>query len=422
MSIVSRGDGRRRLRVSRRRRRRHADSRLHHARQETSRATSRSNRPRRSSRIFNGYYTIKYPFGKLDMVAIPDFAAERDGEHGGNLLPRTRAARRQRDRVGRHAQGHRRHDRARDGPPVVRRSRHDAVVGRSLAERRLRDLDGNASAGRVEAGVEHRGGRSARHPGGARTSIRCGRRARFTPPVQTPAEIESLFDAISYQKGAAVLRMIEHYVGAGAVPRRHQRLSRDARLRQRDVRGFLDDDRRHLGQAGRSDPPDVHQSAGRAARRGVAPHMHGGRSDARDVHARNASCSQQTRSAHDDRLAGAGVPQDRDAADASACVVLRTGSGHAGRRARLRSWIFANAGAQGYYRTEYAPEMLRSLAPHLADALTAPERLIAHRRRVGARAGEPAQRRGLPDAGRRLRPRVVQRRAERSHRAARIHS
>ena len=39
------------------------------------------------------------------------------------------------------------------------------------------------------------------------------------------------------------------------------------------------------------------------------------------------------------------------------------------------SWIFANAGAQGYYRTEYAPEMLRALAPRLGDALTAPERL-----------------------------------------------
>ena len=38
-------------------------------------------------------------------------------------------------------------------------------------------------------------------------------------------------------------------------------------------------------------------------------------------------------------------------------------------------WIFANAGAQGYYRTAYAPEMLRALAPHVADALTAPERL-----------------------------------------------
>ena len=46
--------------------------------------------------------------------------------------------------------------RARDGAPVVRRSRHDAVVGRPLAERRLRDLDGEQAAGRGASGMEHR--------------------------------------------------------------------------------------------------------------------------------------------------------------------------------------------------------------------------------------------------------------------------
>jgi aminopeptidase N/puromycin-sensitive aminopeptidase len=38
-------------------------------------------------------------------------------------------------------------------------------------------------------------------------------------------------------------------------------------------------------------------------------------------------------------------------------------------------WVFANAGAQGYYRTAYSPEALRALAPRLQDVLTAPERL-----------------------------------------------
>ena len=38
--------------------------------------------------------------------------------------------------------------------------------------------------------------------------------------VETPAQIDEAFDAIAYQKGAAVLRMIENYVGAGHLPRR----------------------------------------------------------------------------------------------------------------------------------------------------------------------------------------------------------
>src|SRR6185295_12014004 len=39
------------------------------------------------------------------------------------------------------------------------------------------------------------------------------------------------------------------------------------------------------------------------------------------------------------------------------------------------SWVFINAGADGYFRTAYAPEMLRAMAPEIETALAAPERL-----------------------------------------------
>ena len=38
-------------------------------------------------------------------------------------------------------------------------------------------------------------------------------------------------------------------------------------------------------------------------------------------------------------------------------------------------WVFANAGASGYYRTAYASDMLRAMAPRIGTDLTAPERL-----------------------------------------------
>jgi aminopeptidase N len=38
-------------------------------------------------------------------------------------------------------------------------------------------------------------------------------------------------------------------------------------------------------------------------------------------------------------------------------------------------WAFANAGADGYYRTAYSPDTLRALAPRIEEVLTAPERL-----------------------------------------------
>ena len=37
--------------------------------------------------------------------------------------------------------------------------------------------------------------------------------------------------------------------------------------------------------------------------------------------------------------------------------------------------MFANAGAHGYYRTAYPPDMLRAIAPRVATDLSAPERL-----------------------------------------------
>src|SRR5581483_2096610 len=38
-------------------------------------------------------------------------------------------------------------------------------------------------------------------------------------------------------------------------------------------------------------------------------------------------------------------------------------------------WVFMNAGARGYYRTAYSPQMLKALGPHIETALTAPERI-----------------------------------------------
>src|SRR4029077_396436 len=39
-------------------------------------------------------------------------------------------------------------------------------------------------------------------------------------------------------------------------------------------------------------------------------------------------------------------------------------------------WVFANAGAHGYYRTAYSSDMLRAIASHVETDLSAPERLV----------------------------------------------
>ena len=98
--------------------------------------------------FYNRYYSIKYPFEKLDVVAVPDFAAGAMENTAAifyrevDLLADSKTASVANVQADLGGAG------ARDGAPVVRRSRHDAVVGRPVAERRIRDLDGKASARR----------------------------------------------------------------------------------------------------------------------------------------------------------------------------------------------------------------------------------------------------------------------------------
>ena len=122
--------------------------------------------------FYNRYFAIKYPFGKLDVVAVPDFAAGAMENTAAIFYRETDLLVDSKDASVARAQTHRLGARARDGAPVVRRSRDDEVVGRPLAERRVRHLDGESRAGRHAARLGHRRRRGARDAGGARTSTR----------------------------------------------------------------------------------------------------------------------------------------------------------------------------------------------------------------------------------------------------------
>ena len=115
--------------------------------------------------FYNSYYAIKYPFGKLDVVAVPDFAAGAMENTGAIFYRETDLLADVEVRVGRHAQEDRVDPRPRDGAPVVRRSGDDAVVGRHLAERGVRDLDGEQAAGRGARRLERRRRRSRARTG-----------------------------------------------------------------------------------------------------------------------------------------------------------------------------------------------------------------------------------------------------------------
>ena len=138
--------------------------------------------------------------------------SRRHGELRLHHLSRDRSARRLQDRRHSVEEARSRRRGARDGAPVVRRHGDDAMVGQPLAERGLRDVDGDQARRRVEAGVELSAGRRA----GPRPDPEPGRQTTtrtIRATANTPDEINEMFDGIAYGKAGAVLGMVENYLG-----------------------------------------------------------------------------------------------------------------------------------------------------------------------------------------------------------------
>jgi aminopeptidase N len=142
------------------------------------------------------------------MLAVPDFGQAM--ENTAAIFYREGAPRRHRDGV-RHRAGNRAAWSPTRWPTSGSAIRHDTVVGRPVAQRGFASWmdpsDGGFATGGT-SGVDE-----------ARASHRAiDLDSRATHPIHTPCgrrRIDAL-DTITYQKGAAVVRMIEHYVGADA--------------------------------------------------------------------------------------------------------------------------------------------------------------------------------------------------------------
>ena len=203
----------------------------------------------------------------------------RDGEHRRDLLSRDAAARRA-GRVGRRAQGHRRSARARDRAPVVRRSRDDAVVGRHLAERGLRQLDDEQAAQGVAARLEG-GARRGRATTTSRwASTRCARRGRSARRRRRRRRSASCSIRSPTRRAPPSCACSRPGSATQDFPEGRQRLHREVQVRQRPRRGLLghadDGDR----QAGRPGDGEVRRSARAAAGVGRRRRARGGSSRA----------------------------------------------------------------------------------------------------------------------------------------------
>jgi aminopeptidase N len=162
-------------------------------------------------RFYEKYYGIRFPFPKLDNVGIPDFQAGAM-ENAGAITYRETAL-------------------LAGGTTTTERRRQIAgTVGHEVAHQWFGDLvtmkwwndvwlnEGFATfmTPKAIAAVYPQWETAAETAQSARRSISADS-VRATRAIRTPvdgaAEINELFDAIAYGKTAAVLRMVEHWVG-----------------------------------------------------------------------------------------------------------------------------------------------------------------------------------------------------------------
>jgi len=324
--------------------------------------------------FYNGYYSIRYPFKKLDLLAVPDFAAGamentaaiffRDTDllvdPGTTSVPALKNV----ANVVAHEMAHQWF-----GDLVTMKWWDDLWLNEGFAtwmetqplaawkpEWNM-DVDEALSTGQAL----NLDSLKSTHP--------------IHTNVLTPTEIDESFDAISYQKGAAVLRMAEGFVG------------RDA-FRQ-GVNTYLE---QHA--YGNATSEDFWTAIAKASGKPVDSVLRTFVNTAGvPLLTVSASCRDQTswsmRVQQERFFLNAAPSSSAAPGDWAIPICLKTPGPQAGACSLLQrpeetmgvsdaacpAWLFANAGAKGYYRTAYSPELLRGLATHVETALTPAERV-----------------------------------------------
>jgi aminopeptidase N len=322
-------------------------------------------------KFYNTYFTIKYPFGKLDLLAVPDFAAgamentaaifyrDRDllvDSNDASLTARKRIA-----MVIAHEMAHQWF-----GDLVTMRWWDDIWLNEGFANwmesRPLAAIrpDWNIAVDQV---IDNQ----------AALSLDA---LRNTHPlhikVETPAEIDEAFDTITYEKGAAVLRMIENYLGSDVFRRGVNAYLQAHAYSNATSQDFWDAMTTSSGKpVDRILPTFVNQPG--APLLEVSLSCINGRSQL-DISQQRFVLDPSTSPPR--RTERWQIPVCvKSGADAGGCDLIADNRQTLSLGPGCLPWAFANAGAQGYYRTAYSPETLRALSPRIEETLTPPERL-----------------------------------------------
>jgi len=324
-----------------------------------------------SLQFYNQWYGIKYPFGKLDMVAIPDY--EWGGmENTASIFYRDTAL-----LLGE------------NNASVFRKRAQAVTIAHEIAHQWFGDLvtaawwddiwlnEGFATwmsrkpieAWHPEWHVQDDAAEDAQQIIGV-DSLATARAIHGNP--STSSEIKEMFDGITYEKGGAVLRMLESYVGPETF--------------RKGVNAYL---AAHAN--GNATSADFWQAEAQASGKPVDKIMPTfvfqpgvpllSLSNSCSDGSGKLDLKQQRFFVSPERLQTASnetwqIPIcTKTSKNAAGDCSLMTQGEQTVSSSSCADWVFGNRDAKGYYRVAYAPEELKKVADAAERQLNVPERI-----------------------------------------------
>jgi aminopeptidase N len=321
---------------------------------------------------YDKYFSIKYPYGKLDLVGLPDFSAGAmentgcitfrevilliDEKQGSVDLKKTIAS------VIAHEMAHQWF-----GDLVTMKWWDDIWLNEGFATW--------MSSKPIEAwkpewnfNLDDVSG-----TGGTMNTDSLANTRPIHQAAETPAQIQELFDGIAYGKAAAVLRMLESYLGEETF-----RAGVNAYIQQHQYANATADD--FWDAQTKTSKKPVNQIMPTFVKQAGVPIINvksqcSGGSTTVTLDQRRYYYDREKFQAPNDQLWQVPLCMKSSAGNGAPKCELLTKRQEAFTLPGCSSWVLANAGATGYYRVGYQPDAVRALANDAESKLSPAERI-----------------------------------------------